>query len=775
MMAQSDLPNRLLRAALAYAGFGWQVFPLMPGKKEPAIKGGFKAASVDPDQIRAWWEKNPSYNIGIRTGSGSGVMVLDVDCKELDGEAELSRLIAAHGPLPETPWQWTGQGEHGRGKQFFFCWFEGARNTAGSKGGLAPGIDTRGEGGYVVAAPSLHPSGVHYQWEAKPSRTPLAQAPTWLINWFAQRAAARAAPLVLEPHSRPDWSSIPDAYVRGALTREYNEMSGQGRGGRNARLNAGAYALGQLVAAGALSRSEAERCVRAAAEANGWARESGPALVEAMICSGLEAGMAKPRAAPQPLKELRGKASKSAPRSAWQAAIPSIRLVHSTSGSASHTQGLAQERTQPEQIASSNFQLQHSDWREDLIHNQDGGLAKQSFHNAVLILENHPDTAGLFVFDEFMSCIAMTRKPLWCFNGYEPGPLSDADINGCRLWLERQNSRMTKNDTFSAIEYVSAQHHVHPVRDYLRGLQWDGISRLPSWLSTYLQAADTALHSVFGTKWMVGAVARVMQPGCKMDTMLILEGQQGIKKSAALRVLAQMDGRDFFTDELASLGTKDSAQQLQGNLIIELAELDALDRAEIKTIKAFLTRQVDKVRLPYARTVSTLRRSCVFAGTVNPDGSGYLRDSTGARRFWPVAVANIDLEGLRCDRAQLWAEAVARYDAGENWWIEEESILADARAAQDDRREEDPLSELLVDFLRRHEMFGVTCAQVLADAWNFDEKNRTPAAARRAGAALRTLGWADRLVRDKASGKPRRCFFPPNHPSLKDHPARSES
>lgn len=770
----------MLRAALTYAGFGWHVFPLVPGKKEPAIKDGFKAASVDPDQIRAWWGKNPNYNIGIRTGSASKIMVLDVDAKDIDGLAELEKLIALHGPLPDTPCQLTGHGQAGRGKQFVLGWFEGAKNTQGSAGGIAPAIDTRGEGGYVVAAPSLHPSGVHYEWLTKPSQCPVAPAPDWLVDWFAKRAAERAAPALLEARERPDWADISDAYIRAALTSEYNEMAGQGQGGRNARLNSGAYALGQLVAAGALSRSEAERCVRSAAEANGWARESGPSLVEAMIRSGIDAGMAKPRLPPQPVdstKRQKGLPKEAAPRQhqANTESLQNIRLVHSSSASIAAGAQARIADEPDENPGFVRFQIAHQDWRDDLIHNQDGGVAKQSFHNAVLILENDPAVAGLFVFDEFMACICITRRPPWCFNGFEPGPLTESDINGCRLWLERQNSRLTKNDAFNAIEYVAAQHHVHPIRDYLRGLKWDGINRLPSWLSTYLHAADTSLHSVFGTKWMIGAVARVMQPGCKVDTMLILEGPQGIKKSAALRLLAQMNGQDFFTDELAVLGSKDAAQQLQGNLIIELAELDALDRAEVKTIKAFLTRQVDKVRLPYARTVSPLKRQCVFAGTVNPDGSGYLRDPTGGRRFWPVAVKNIDLEGLARDRAQLWAEAVARYDQGETWWIEEESILAEARAAQEERREEDPLTDLLLQFVRRHELFGVTCGEVLADAWNFDEKARTPAAARRAGAALRSIGWQDRLVWAKGAGKPRRCFFPANHPSLKDHPARGES
>lgn len=763
--------DRFLRAALAYAELGWAVFPLIPGKKEPAIKTGLKAASREPDQIRAWWKQEPRYNIGIRTGQASNIVVLDVDTKNGDGFASLAQLVNLHGALPTTPWQWTGNAPLGRGKQFVFQWFEGAKNTNGDAGGIAPSIDTRGDGGYIVAAPSLHPSGVHYEWGARPSQCIVAPSPEWLVAWFRDRDAKRNR-VSLEPVSTPDWAQVSDKYVRAALEREFADMAGQGKGGRNTRLNEGGFALGQLVGAGVLPRSEAERCVRDAARANGWAQEAGAPALEAMIRSAIEAGLAKPRTPPearaQPERARREvrlvHSSASATSSAPSAATASPASPTNSAGPASMDGNAA--------VAVSPASRQ--DWRDDLLHNQDGGLAKQSFHNAVLILQNEPAVAGLFAFDEFSGCIVVTQRPPWCLNGFEPGPLTDPDIAGCRLWLERHHAKLSKNDAFGAIEYVAAQRHLHPVRDYLRSLQWDGHIRLSSWLSDYLGAAASAFHSVAGSKWMIGAVARVMQPGCKVDTMLILEGPQGLKKSAALRTLAQMGGRDFFTDELASLGSKDAAQQLQGNLVIEMAELDALDRAEIKTIKAFLTRQVDKVRLPYARTVSSLRRQCVFAGTVNPDGSGYLRDPTGGRRFWPVPVTAIDIEALREARDQIWAEAVARYDEGESWWIQEADVLTEAKAAQDARREEDPLTDLLVDYVRAHHTHGVTCAQVLANAWSFDERYRTPAAGRRAGAALRALGWEDRLVRDKGGGKPQRRFYPPGHDALANHPRRSD-
>jgi predicted P-loop ATPase len=157
------------------------------------------------------------------------------------------------------------------------------------------------------------------------------------------------------------------------------------------------------------------------------------------------------------------------------------------------------------------------------------------------------------------------------------------------------------------------------------------VQRLDSWALTYLGADDTPLNRAFGALWAISAIARIMQPGAKADHMLILEGPQGARKSTALKVLA---GADWFTDELAEIGSKDAAQQMRGVWIIEIAELDAIGRAEVSRIKAFLSRTVDRYRPPYGRYVIDVPRQCVFAGSVNPDT--YLRDETGNRRFWPV-------------------------------------------------------------------------------------------------------------------------------------------
>ena len=236
---------------------------------------------------------------------------------------------------------------------------------------------------------------------------------------------------------------------------------------------------------------------------------------------------------------------------------------------------------------------------------------------------------------------------------------------------------------------------------------------------TYLGRRDTPLNRAIGSRWMISAVARIMQPGAKVDHMLILEGPQGTKKSSALKMLA---GADWFTDELAEIGSKDAAQQMRGIWIIEIAELDAISRAEVSRIKAFLSRTTDRYRPPYERYVVEVPRQCVFAGSVNPDT--YLRDETGNRRFWPVRCGNINLDALSRDRDQLWAEAVARYRDGTIWWLNEAELIADAKIEQDQRYQADAW-DARIDRWLVYERQRVNHGYGNYDDWREEEVERT--------------------------------------------------
>jgi predicted P-loop ATPase len=248
-----------------------------------------------------------------------------------------------------------------------------------------------------------------------------------------------------------------------------------------------------------------------------------------------------------------------------------------------------------------------------------------------------------------------------------------------------------------------------------------------------LGVEDTAYARAVGARWLISGVARIYRPGVKADCCLILEGPQSTRKSTALKTLAG----PYFTDELADLGSKDSALLTRGVWIIELSELDTLSRSEVSRIKAFMSRTTDRFRPPYGKRLIESPRQCVFAGTVNH--SAYLRDDTGGRRFWPVTCASIDIDRLARDRDQLWAEAKARFDAGADWWLETGELTVAAAQEQADRFDGDPWEEVLARWCENRSSISVSevlscCLDKPKAQWAQADKNRV-------ARCFRTLGW----------------------------------
>src|SRR5262249_55774793 len=212
--------------------------------------------------------------------------------------------------------------------------------------------------------------------------------------------------------------------------------------------------------------------------------------------------------------------------------------------------------------------------------------------------------------------------------------------------------------------------------------------RIDTWLSVYCGADDNSLNRAFGRKFLLAAVRRVKQPGCKFDNIMVLESKQGTLKSTLGRVLA---GDENFSDADILESDKREQQELcEGTWIYEIAELSGLHKSDVEKVKAFASRQEDKARPAYARRVSIRKRTCVFFGTTNSDQ--YLQDQTGNRRFWPVPIIKVDIEAVRRDRDQLWAEAVVSEATGEALYLSEE-LWPDAEARQESRL----IPDLLVD------------------------------------------------------------------------------
>jgi predicted P-loop ATPase len=341
-----------------------------------------------------------------------------------------------------------------------------------------------------------------------------------------------------------------------------------------------------------------------------------------------------------------------------------------------------------------------------------GRMKPKSFTNFVVMLQYHREMFGLFSFNEFTNQTILTRRPYWDNSKGEwtPRKLEDADVARARMWLERAQLNATDSDTHRAIDTAARALTFNPIREYLEGLKWDGVLRLfgdetrGGWLETYMGVKPTAgrIERAFGARWLIGIVARNLTEnpdGEKMDTMLVVEGPQGMLKSTSVKSLASVAGGVYFVDGINDFTSDDAKLSMQGALIVEADEGLALKRGHADALKGALSKSSDKVRAPYGRYHALLRRRFGIVATLNPQGQGYLRDPTGARRFWPVRVEKpADIASLERDRDQLWAEAVAHYHAGEQWWLTDDEIPA-AELEQRKRYRQDPLAGRIDEYL----------------------------------------------------------------------------
>jgi hypothetical protein len=276
----------------------------------------------------------------------------------------------------------------------------------------------------------------------------------------------------------------------------------------------------------------------------------------------------------------------------------------------------------------------------------------------------------------------------------------------------------------------------HPIRDYLDGLRWDGEPRLDQWLTNYAAVTTTPYTRAVGAIVLIAAVRRVRQPGCKFDELVVLEGEQGTNKSTGLQVLAVRP--EWFSDNVSlDLRGKEVIEALSGVWIVEISELKGMRHGDVERIKALLARTADRARLSYDRTVTHAPRQCIFVGTTN--ASQYLRDLTGNRRFWPIRGVKFNLEALRRDRDQLWAEAATREAQGESIRLPED-LWETARVEQGERTADEPWVAAIAGALE--DMEGKIKASDLWAVLGVRAGHQNQAHNERLGTAMKELGWA---------------------------------
>lgn len=360
---------------------------------------------------------------------------------------------------------------------------------------------------------------------------------------------------------------------------------------------------------------------------------------------------------------------------------------------------LAKER---QELAAAEFSEDGTDWQSSLVIDRRGKI-KDSLQNIALIIRNDGNFKNI-VYNEFKDTIDVIGDLPW--KQVKPG-WNDSDLANAKVYFERVYgiwSPAKFKDALLAV--VSSDRLYHPIKEYFSGLAWDGTERVDTLLIDYFGAEDTPYTRAVIRKTLVAAVARIYEPGIKFDSILVLNGPQGMGKSTFFALL----GKQWFSDSLSisDMRDKTAAEKLLGNWILEISEMSGIRKTEVEVVKSFVTRQDDKFRQAYGVNVESHPRKCVIVGSTNSEG-GFLRDVTGNRRFWPVHVpgtGKFHPWELDCVD-QVWAEAIHLYKEGEELFLKGREA-EEAYKMQQEAMESDDREGIVADYLDR----------LLPDNWN---------------------------------------------------------
>jgi predicted P-loop ATPase len=592
--------------------------------------------------------KGPGGGYGIQTGRFNGIFVVDLDVKSAkngkpakDGVAAFTQL-AADRPIPDTLSVLTPSG----GVHFYFR-LPPDLYVPKTLGVLGPGIDILGEGGFVVGPGSPHKNGGVYQ--EVPGE--LADAPDWLLQLVVKKPAPPK--LVVTEHYVVDPTS-PKGVQAIAWTKAYlarAEPAIEGQGGSDRLFAACCHLMYSALPLDVLRQLIEEvynpRCVPP------WSRkEIDHKLTDADRrfeedrpdkCRGL--------CSPGFIDMMHARTKETGPRTA--------NLLH--------------------------------DYNWHISMRSDGQARKTSLSEVTADLFEHVDWAGVLQFDTFRDRIIAVDPPT-PLDAETSSGISDNDVQIIRLWFEFHGKKIGTQDVRAAIEMVARRQKFNSLQNWLRSLEWDETPRLNRVLPTYFQTADSPYEHAIGRRWFISLIARAMEPGCQSDYTLILEGEQEIGKTSAFRAL--MHDPIWYAEITCGMEKKDFLENLRGVWLAGFDELDSLDRSSITKVKTTLTRVMDHYRKSYGHYADDFARSCCFCGSTNAEQ--YLNDMTGGRRFWPVKVLRqIDVSKMVADRDQIFAEAFARWRAGEAWHVDTMELRTLCREEQEARLEIDGWEEII--------------------------------------------------------------------------------
>lgn len=709
--------NQVLRESKTLHEAGFAILWLHEKAKNPVERGWTKGERHSWEELTRTYREG--YNVGVRTGSASKVeggflACIDVDVKDPKfrdvAHARLAKLLGDN--LDICPRVTSGGGN---GSMHLYCATKKPfKQITIAKVKDAWEIVVYSDGRQMALPPSIHPSGRKYEWaHGLDFGLPILDFADAVADSAPKQELKDAGAFRLSS-IQLDHTDLPDTVKRMIL-------DGDGCTDRSAGLFSAAIAMVRH----GLSDDEIKTILT----------EKDTYLGECAF----EHAKTKSRAR----------------AAAWleKYTLNKARAEFDEQKSFSEIVGVdiaeMEKRITPEAAKKQEGELLREDFKSKIerTSNEAGARPKNTLKNVVTILEGEfgPE---LFSLNEFSGLQLYGRNAPWgALVGEE---IKDSHVALIVHWFARKYRFEPSDDRINkAITILAEQNAFHPVREYLDGLTWDGVPRLDTWLKRLLHAEGSEAYiKAISRKVIIAMVARVMRPGCKFDQVLILEGTQGIGKSRAVRALA---GSEWFSDAPVDLMNKDGVMSMRAAWIMELGELSGMRRTDVDALKEFVSRQVDRIRLPYGKRMENFPRQCIFIGTTN--NPEYLRDTTGNRRFWPVKVGECRVDELAKEREQLLAEARFAFELGEPLWIDDDQALIEAQAEQAGRVETDAWAETLAEFLVRPTEGFHAQKFLLKDLFEFpgpfagERMDRTNQL--RVANCLRQLGYTKRAARSK--------------------------
>lgn len=751
-------PERAITAVREYRKKGWRVFPLPVGEKKPDREKGWlkQVEGVTDDNVEELWGRGE--NVGVVLDPP--IVDVDLDCDEA--------VRVADRFLPPTPCRFTRKSVPGIAHWVYECPGEdnpskaftdpvqAARRRSGRDVGKGTLLEVRHKNGYTMFPPSVHPSGEQLTW-ARGGGWPEA---VLFHDLYRRCHVIAACALMIRYWPGPGSRNEATLALCGGLVGAERQTGGSGDDKKpliDPRVND--IIVRALVEEGGntdpvsdFNALERTRKTYDKRDSGGDVRIKGWQTLAKILGADGKDIVRQFREwldiLPRSAKNRSSIPLMSAPFSS------KIVLEDGGGGSMVPVKG-------PDNVAVVLA------WDESVTHDDEGdGSGGEGPGDDG---DDDPVRLPYVYYDEFQRCKMVSDPMPWDhFKNYThefPRRWTDHDVLELQSYLVRTWGLVVgKEVAADGVELHAMRHRRHEVRDYLKELMWDKVSRLEDMGTLYFSCQRSEYVRKAFRLWMISAVARIMVPGVQCDNVLILEGEQGIGKSSALRTLAVSD--DWFTDAPINMHDKSGAEVLQGSWIIELAELTSMRRAEVNTVKEYISRRTDKFRPAFGRETVSLPRQCVFAGSVNPGFDGYLKDHTGERRFWPVPCGKkIDFTALKEDRDQLWAEAYFLYTIGERWFFTEKDseLQKEFSRVQRSRQEKDEHEDVLVGWIEkkmrelRVPELRFTVHQALHEAFGYSikemsERYRKSAIGRtcqrlgfeRIGQAKFTRVWSDR-------------------------------